>query len=844
MATIPSYGNFKVTPQARGEQPWSTDVPKVPGVDITAGLGKVGDTIDKAYTKYMDEQDDARVTDALTNLRRKAIDLETGEGGYRSLLGENALKPDTDGRGLVERVDTSLHEYGSELAASLTPRQQKKFAAQSLAVYNANYGGVSQHVMAQDLAYRQNTVIASNAQLVESGAAYAGQPDRLRDAQAQIGLGVRRLAELQGLSPEQTAVEVRKQTSSLYMNAIASDLSRAASNPDIAYRALATLNAHSKDMLGSDVAKARTQIDGYIKTAEMYRAADDIANLVTTKEEFMSGPFAHAEGVSAGGRATGTKAGDALFNGVVAVGGNMQENTERVEGKPGEYRYGFTKLSVEQGQEAAKQLGIPWDLNAFLHDKAYNVSLGAARMDAMEARYAGDMQKAIAAYRFGSSVVDDAVKQAESAGTPGAWFYNIKSDQQDYVGKVIQSMQSVEHTAPRDADGNEVSAFNPGYAARTRTKMTKEEVRNWVDEQVPRAKFDPVFREQTINAGWARVQARNADLDQKQQERVGQALDALYEVGGDITQLPAVVWQGLTWQEQQSLHKAAAKMVQQDDTTTNINLYMKLMEDDAALLGLTQRQVKNLRPELSKADYQKLTSRWVKLKAKAGQAADTRVVEMRNAQTGNLKDDYGGVPMGDLKTAAIAVIPEFSDFLKKDPEAANQMLYTVSQVLALNDQMAGTKTKGVQNIGNFLRSQMRQQIITRGFFGGEESKVVFALRYKDLPDIGPTDARTVMTDLARKRLGHEPSENEVQQELWRLFLDKRYAAAVPGTLMSDPLIKSIQDDAKKQKVELSGPDLLRAYILARLKRERFVADETTEGAQLTVDDTTLDPYNE
>lgn len=114
MAQVPNYGGHQVMPSIFGYKPVSTDIPQVPELGIQKALAGASNKFDELYLKFLAEQDDARVTEAITDLRRKAIDMETGEGGWASTLGANALESDMDGKGLVERMDEGLQDYGTK----------------------------------------------------------------------------------------------------------------------------------------------------------------------------------------------------------------------------------------------------------------------------------------------------------------------------------------------------------------------------------------------------------------------------------------------------------------------------------------------------------------------------------------------------------------------------------------------------------------------------------------------------------------------------------------------------------------------------------------------------------
>ena len=134
MPQIPTY-QPQVTARPIPYRPFSTEIPRVPDSGIGDTIRRASAAVDKVAERIQTEQDDARVTAALTALRRHAIETQNGENGYAKLLGENALTADNEGRGLIERVDTDMHDFGSGLASELTPRQQKLFNEKAQPIY-------------------------------------------------------------------------------------------------------------------------------------------------------------------------------------------------------------------------------------------------------------------------------------------------------------------------------------------------------------------------------------------------------------------------------------------------------------------------------------------------------------------------------------------------------------------------------------------------------------------------------------------------------------------------------------------------------------------------------------
>ena len=292
MAQVPNYGGQRVMPSILGYRPVSDNIPNVPKMEVN--LDKVGDNLDKFYTKFLEEQDEARVTAALTELRRKAVDLETSEDGWARQLGENALAPDEQGRSLIDRTDTGLHRIGESISSTLTARQQKLFNEKAQNIYQATYAGVSQHVFQQGVKQKIAAQEGVVNQAVEFGAAYVNKPDMLKQNAKDLKEAADRLAEFQGWTQETKDMYIKKNTSAMYMNGIATLLAGSDKNPAIAYHALGVLQAHSKEMLPSDVARARQQINPIIQAHEDRLKVDQLVAMQGTNGEVLPGGLAKA----------------------------------------------------------------------------------------------------------------------------------------------------------------------------------------------------------------------------------------------------------------------------------------------------------------------------------------------------------------------------------------------------------------------------------------------------------------------------------------------------------------------------------------------------------------------
>lgn len=841
MPQIPSYGGPQVSPNIVGYQPFSTNIPRVPESPVPKAIARASRSVDALATKFAEDQDNARVTAALTALRRHAVDVESGENGYRGLLGENALRPDEQGRGLVERVDTDMQSFGQSLMADLTPRQQRLFSEKAQPIYLQSYDGASRHVFDQGIRYQQESAEAAVNQSVEEGAANARSPDRLTAGLRSIEAQADTLARLRGYSPEQRAAYVKQKSSAMYMNAITRILSESESNPSAAYAALGILEREGKNMLGSDAARARVQIEGYLETAERYALAEGFVRdgeLAT-----MARTDAYLVAATGGMLSSGELSSEAMswfVNGTVAVGGGMQENHE--PGTPD--RIGISKLDVETARRVAKEHGIAWSDEAFLEDRGYNWKLGALYMNRLEAVYGGDRQKAFAAYHAGEKAVNDAIKSAEKG--EGSWIYELPASTQDFVQKCETAMRDAVRLAPKDSNGNTLSSFDPGYAMAesSRTYQTEKEARAYIRARSPRAQFDPVFEDQCVSTLMGRVNEKKRTDATEQQRRMAELSDAIYRAGGDLTKIPKDMWGRYTFNEQQDAFTLAKKVARGEDST-DVAVYMRFMEDDAALLALSPDQVKNLRGSLSEADFGKVVRRYHELKVKAGVATDARSSELKQLATGRIPEAYGELSISSIKSAADQLVPGYRDLVKDSPEAANGLIYVMADMLARQDAARGTRTKGDLNVYQALLPVTRNIVNVQGMVFGAEKKNVLALKPSDLPNTGPTDAKELLGKITTDFVGHdEPSDLELQNTLWRLFVRRDFPVNMTGLTLDQAFVSQIQEARRNSgRPPLQGADLIRAYFIERLNRTSAPEDDESTQVGDVLSTATPSPYD-
>lgn len=89
---------------------------------------------------------------------------------------------------------------------------------------------------------------------------------------------------------------------------------------------------------------------------------------------------------------------------------------------------GIAQILPDTAQQTAKDNGVAWDQDKFLHDPAYNSMLGRMYMNQMMVKYRGDYSKALAAYNWGPGNLDRDISQ-----NGGNWLSFAPDETRNYV---------------------------------------------------------------------------------------------------------------------------------------------------------------------------------------------------------------------------------------------------------------------------------------------------------------------------------------------------------------------------------------------------------------------------
>lgn len=813
MAQVPNYGGPRVMPSILGYRPMSDNIPNVPKMEVN--FDKVGDRLDKFYTKFLEEQDEARVTAALTELRRKAVDLETADDGWAQQFGENALAPDEQGRGLIERTDTGLHRIGESISSTLTARQQKLFNEKAQNIYQATYAGVSQHVFQQGVKQKVAAQEGVVNQAVEFGAAYVTKPDLLKQNATNLREAADRLAEFQGWTQETKDMYIKKNTSAMYMNGIATLLAGSDKNPAIAYRALGVLQAHSKEMLPSDVARARQQINPIIQAHEDRLKVEQLVAIQGMNGEVLPGGLAKAvqSGIVTQDVRNTARGYEAIIS-VVSQGGHQSVTAK--EGDIADWKHGASQLTVAQAEEAAKMSKQPWDPKAFKTDRDYNQSLGLGRYNGMLTEFAGDEQKSMAGYLSSVDTVRKAEKEAKEKG--GVWTDYLPTKTQETLNQASRNMRRSQQVVDK-ATGKTVSGFDPRYASAAKQWMTTDQIREHFRNTDARAKVDPLYCDELVNKATVLLNQKKQSYVQQQNNVKAQISNILFKSHGDTGAIPQELLQQLDVNELADVQKLASHY--QSETFASNPFTLGKLSDDGFLSSLSQDELTLYLNELNGKDRSRVLQKWSALKQGMVGSDDAKANLDRLTKLGMAQSDYV-VPDAPIKEA-LSMDPKFKELQKESPEMAAMYVNTVQDRLSLMGQERYSKLNE-DEIKKAVWQISREIVPVSGLFGTKD-KALFSVTVKDLPNSGLTDVSEILKRTTKNWLettgqDREPTENELQYAFMKIMLgDDRLPFVIPEDVgFDEPLMKEVRKtwEEKHPGQKLSQIQELRLYFKARI----------------------------
>lgn len=816
--SVPKYDGFHVRENQWGYNPVSLNIPIAEESKFHGLLDKASARFDHMVAKVQAEQDDARVTAAITDLRRHATDLEAGENGWRKLLQANALEPDDQGRGLVERVDADMRSYGDKIGEKLTGRQRAAFNRHAMNVYQSVYGGVSSHVANQGMEYQKGVYTSAIDYEVEAASVNGYKPDLLADGESRLTENVDKLASLLGIPQDQRENFMRKYMSNLYANAIDGVMSNAGPNPSVGFQALGLLRKHSHKMLGSDVNRLRRTIDVAVKeaqaqgTEDKFKAEHSGYTLMQNGGEVRR--ILSEQGVSIPANTGDAAALEDFTVGVIHGLGKLQTDTSEVthDGKnfSARSRYGASNVSLENAYELDKNV----DPKRLLDDKAYNIEMGVKVYTDHLRQFAGDKQAAFAAYYSSPQEVKAAQKEAEEDTEGASWFDRLPKNVQEKVAKSMHALEAYSSTGAKGADGKSVNSFTPAAFRSQPTWMTPNQIEQWLLEKDPRARTDPSYRHLVFGRLVAEQNREQVEFKQRQENLLAYVTDTMYANGGDPSSVDPRAWAQLTRKQQTDALAIAEKLQRGEDTTDPA--VASLYANDDQLRAVSLDGLKMLRPHYSERDFAVLQTRWFKVQSEGRTAQEKQELARRAGIQGQVLPEF--VPASSKVKQAMLAVPALAKLKDKDKDGTsfNNAVQTFMSAVAIEGQISGAAVTDELGV---MKAVGR---MTNGLGGADPGKLVtlFGTKASKLPDEGLTDVRDISKAIAKDRYGHEPSDLEIMNVAREIVMNRSPNVDVSKIVFDETFAQKVRKDFREIKGrDPVGAEFLRAYFLARCSSE-------------------------
>lgn len=819
--------------------------------DIGNGLTQAA----KLAKQYQDDLDESFVYQKLNDLKRYAQDQRTGENGYLKLKGYDAIARDDEGYGLAERTDKALKSYGDSLQESLTPRQKKLFAKSAMGIYDQQYGFASQHVMVQSDAFSNGqddgTIDTANRVAAQN----VGNPDVFNDQINDTIRATMRKARRNGWSEEQTQAEIEKNVSNLVYEAGMSAIQSAQTPEEQIEKVSWIKDSYGKYLRG-------TQLAGL--TASLNKAGDDIivrSMSDTAIGELSRDPtqfdliFNSAVGLStsiaakdraaasielhhfitdqeSGGRQTVRDANGNLS----PLIGRYADGTLPAVGKRA---YGASQMQLKTAEAAAKEAGIPWNPQAFVENREYNLKIGRAWMNHLLEAYDGDTAKAIVAYHNGETDVNQAVKAAEAeakkTGKPVDWLDKLKlNGGKEYLAAVQKRVKAAQSPEVIGPDGTKYSFFDGKQATAAFRKVPEKDLREYLKRINPIYETRPDLLDSTVKAFQAKEDARLQSYVTEQNNLRADIIENYLAKGKSYEEVPESLRSQLNLRQQKEVSEMFDK-VRRKDFSGDEHLAAVLLNDPQQWASYTEDEMKATLYRLPEDKREALKAKWYAANVKA-QVADENLKALQfRAQKGEYVDAFSSTPSSVREALKLSMGKDWPD----KTEEQNQLVADMMQVAYDAGVMTGSPIKTAS--GLMENADFKNAALTRWkqkVFWWHTNKNPMTLKYGDLPDKGRADVRTVLQGMAdnyrhKRGLEGSASEGEVMAYFRRLV----YSKDPDVDLIGVNLDKATVDFYKKNFPGESTRDMIIRYVRDAVAGEYVKDDDVpliSENAQAYV----------
>lgn len=243
------------------------------------------------------------------------------------------------------------------------------------------------------------------------------------------------------------------------------------------------------------------------------------------------------------------------------------KNGQVVTSRTGKH-FGIGQMSEEAGIDAAKALGVPFDMERLKNDENYNASLSRKYMELKLKETGGDIRAALASYNWGFGNVGAAMAKAKVAG--GDWLQYTPKETQDYVTKIM-------------------AGYNQGTDWTEKRPTAAEMIRAAVAALPPDA--SPEAQQNARELIEKQYKAFEEERKQSSERAQEQALTEMRDNGKAWADLPAPLRAAIPAAERDSL---LAAVNNREDTPEGYRLYNALVTNPTQVERMSQSDIYKL----------------------------------------------------------------------------------------------------------------------------------------------------------------------------------------------------------------------------------------------------------
>lgn len=235
-------------------------------VEAGQAIQRAGAVASSLYEDVLKEQNQTRVTEALTQLTERRNEMTHGEAGWAAQLGKNALER-PDGKSLDEEFGSEFDNTIENIELGLGNDAQKRMFRENASRMSLDLRGrIQAHVSDQDRVYKIDTY-TGQASTFRRQLALATNEREIGEAREGIRTAAEKLFSLKGTPPDAQGEVLRE----LYTPGHAAQLDKFLANED--YESASAYMQKYRDDITADV---ETKLTAQIAEQQALSFADDV----------------------------------------------------------------------------------------------------------------------------------------------------------------------------------------------------------------------------------------------------------------------------------------------------------------------------------------------------------------------------------------------------------------------------------------------------------------------------------------------------------------------------------------------------------------------------------------